>query len=202
MQPVDTSKLKTVAVPSQADDPKLQALHPGKEATAAPPPPPPRGAPGIGKDLWDAADPARFLRRERRAVGPGRPGTRPRPRRTAADEARAGAALHDAAWRAARRNRARSSCCRATASLPPDSIVALAVNPALRRSLSRRRERRVDARTGLARDARRAAGDVDAPVLGLRGPGRSDHADTPVEQHDPARRECDWRWPAPAGWRC
>lgn len=67
MQPVDTSKLKTVAVPSQAGDPKLQALHPGRGATAAPPPPPPRGAPGIGKDLWDAADPARFLRRERRA---------------------------------------------------------------------------------------------------------------------------------------
>lgn len=67
MKPVDTSKLKTVAVAFQAADPKLLALHPGKGAAAAPPPPQPRGAPGAGKALWDAADPARFLRHERRA---------------------------------------------------------------------------------------------------------------------------------------
>lgn len=66
MQPIDTSKLKTVAIAFQAGDPKLQALHPGKGAAAAPPPSKPRGAPGIGKELWDAADPTRFQRNERR----------------------------------------------------------------------------------------------------------------------------------------
>jgi len=67
MQPVDMSKLKTLSVAAAGTDAKLQALHPGKGRVPRPPATQEfRGAPGLGKQLWDATDPSRFIRAQRR----------------------------------------------------------------------------------------------------------------------------------------